>query len=79
MQQESFLKCEYTLSLTEVSNGINMMAQQAWQREAVGHVAFGTVGYLWQTICLAKSWPRQPITYLIHTIRLVLSVSHAAE
>lgn len=40
MQQESFLKCEYTLSLTKVSNGINIMAQRAWQREALGYVAF---------------------------------------
>lgn len=56
-----------------------MMAQRAWQRDAVGHVAFGTVEYLWQTSGFDKSWPRLQITYLIHIISLVLSLSHAAE
>lgn len=33
---------KYTLSLTKVSNGMNMMAQQVSQREALGYVAFRT-------------------------------------
>ena len=52
------------------------MPQRVSQREALGYVGFRTVGHLWQIFGL---WHRLLITYLMHIIGVVLSVSHAAE